>query len=209
VRRASCVTRVAIATDDQRIYDAARGFGAEVFMTDPAHPSGTDRVAEVAAKLDASIVVNVQGDEPFLDPAAIELAVKPMLHGDVNMSTLKTPFRDSAEAADPNVVKVVTDLHGNALYFSRLPIPLVRDKNEPRHYTWFKHLGLYVYERGFLLRYPSLRRGPLEAAEKLEQLRALENGYPIRVVETASDSVGIDTQEDLDKARALRAANGS
>ena len=202
--RASCVARVAIATDDQRIFDAARQFGAEVFLTDPAHPSGTDRVAEVAAQLDASIVVNVQGDEPFIDPADIELAVAPMLSGTVSMSTLKTPFRDPAEAADPNVVKVVSDLQGNALYFSRLPIPLVRDKAEAGSFTWFKHLGLYVYERGFLLRYPGLPRGPLEAAEKLEQLRALENGYPIRVVETASDSVGIDTQEDLEKARALR-----
>lgn len=204
VTRASCVNRVAIATDDQRIYDAARGFGAEVFMTDPAHPSGTDRVAEVAAQLDAAIVVNVQGDEPFLDPAGIELAVKPMLGGNVSMSTLKTPFRDPAEAADPNVVKVVTDHQGNALYFSRLPIPCVRDKGEAGAFTWFKHLGLYVYERGFLLRYSALPRGPLEAAEKLEQLRALENGYPIRVVETASDSAGIDTQEDLERARALQ-----
>lgn len=208
VTRASCVNRVAIATDDQRIYDAARGFGAEVYLTDPAHPSGTDRVAEVAARLDASIVVNVQGDEPFLDPAAIELAVKPLLDGGVSMSTLKTPFRDPAEAADPNVVKVVSDLQGNALYFSRLPIPLVRDKAEAGGFTWFKHLGLYVYERGFLLRYPGLPRGPLEAAEKLEQLRALENGFSIRVVETAADGIGIDTQEDLDKARTLR-ANGT
>lgn len=212
VTRASCVDRVAIATDDQRIYDAARQFGAEVFMTDPAHPSGTDRVAEVAVQTDATIVVNVQGDEPFIDPADIELAVEPMLsgklRGTVSMSTLKTPFRDPAEAADPNAVKVVCDLQGNALYFSRLPIPLVRDQAEAGGFTWFKHLGLYVYERGFLLRYPSLPRGPLEAAEKLEQLRALENGYPIRVVETAHDSAGVDTQEDLDKARALRAGEG-
>lgn len=210
--RASCVDQVAIATDDQRIYDAARQFGAEVFMTDPAHPSGTDRVAEVAAQTQATIVVNVQGDEPFIDPADIELAVEPMHGGTVSMSTLKTPFRDPAAAADPNAVKVVCDLKGNALYFSRLPIPMVRDKardnDEAGGFTWFKHLGLYVYERGFLLRYPSLPRGPLEAAEKLEQLRALENGYSIRVVETAHDSVGIDTQEDLDKARALRAGEG-
>jgi len=208
VSRARSVHRVAIATDDQRICDAAREFGAEVFMTSSEHPSGTDRVAEVAAKLDAadaSIVVNVQGDEPFLDPEAIELAVKPMSGKGVCMSTLKTPFRDPAEAADPNVVKVVCDLQGNALYFSRLPIPLVRDRAEAGGFTWFKHLGLYVYERGFLLGYPSLPRGPLEAAEKLEQLRALENGYQIRVVETASDSVGIDTHEDLERARALPA----
>lgn len=202
VRRSRLVQRVAIATDDQRIYDAAQAFGAEVFMTDSRHPSGTDRVAEVAAQTDAGIVVNVQGDEPFLDPAAIDLAVQPFLSGaDLPMSTLKTPFRDAAEAADPNAVKVVTDHQGNALYFSRLPIPFVRERSEAAGFTWFKHLGLYVYERDFLLRYPALPRGPLEAAEKLEQLRALENGFAIRVIETAADSVGIDTEADLALAR--------
>ena len=203
VRKAVRIQRVAIATDDRRIYDAAQAFGAEVFMTDPQHPSGTDRVAEVAAQTDARVVVNVQGDEPFLDPAAIDLALEPFLNGEgVPMSTLKTRFRDPSGAADPNAVKVVTDHRGNALYFSRLPIPYAREKSEAGRFTWFKHLGLYVYERDFLLRYPALPRGPLEAAEKLEQLRALENGFPIRVIETASDSVGIDTEEDLARARA-------
>ena len=208
VGRARRVTRVAIATDDARIYEAARSFGAEVYMTDPAHPSGTDRVAEVAARLEAGVIVNVQGDEPFIEPAAIDQAVEPLLAGEgIVISTLKTRFRNPAEAADPNIVKVVTDLKGNALYFSRLPIPFVREPPEAgglamfKH--WFKHLGLYVYDRDFLLGYSRLPRGPLEAAEKLEQLRALENGYPIRVVETAGDSVGVDTEDDLARARTL------
>lgn len=207
VGRARLVTRVAIATDDQRIYDAARAFGASVFMTDPAHPSGTDRVAEVAARDEASVIVNVQGDEPFIEPAAIDLAVEPFLAGagrsTLVMSTLKTRFRDAVEAADPNIVKVVTDHQGNALYFSRQPIPYIRDAAQAGQFAIFKHLGLYVYERDFLLGYSRLRRGPLEAAEKLEQLRALENGYPIRVIETTHDSVGVDTEHDLARARAM------
>ncbi len=204
VCRAQSLTEVAIATDDPRIYDAARSFGASVFLTDPQHASGTDRVAEVAARHPAGIVVNVQADEPFIEPAAIDQAVEPLLsHAGIPMSTLKTSFRDLAEAADPNVVKVVTDRNGNALYFSRLPIPYCRDAQEPEPVPIFKHLGLYAYERDFLLGFPHLPRGPLEAAEKLEQLRALENGYSIRVVETAYDSLGVDTEEDLARARAL------
>lgn len=204
VGRARLLTAVAVATDDPRIYDAARAFGASVFMTDAAHPSGTDRVAEVAAQHDAEIIVNVQGDEPFIEPAAIDQAIEPLLEdGAIVMSTLKTRFSDPADAADPNVVKVVTDRHGQALYFSRLPIPCIRDAADAGAVTVFKHLGLYVYRRDFLLAYPRLPRGPLEAAEKLEQLRALENGYSIRVVETAFDSVGVDTEQDLARARAL------
>ena len=204
VGRARLVTSVAIATDDRRIYDAALAFGASVFMTDPAHASGTDRVAEVASQHEAGIVVNVQGDEPFIEPAAIDQAIEPLLHSrSAPMSTLKTPFRNPAQAADPNVVKVVTGRNGNALYFSRLPIPCVRDGAEKGLVPVFKHLGLYVYDREFLLQYPRLPRGPLEMAEKLEQLRALENGYAIRVVETAYDSVGVDTEDDLARARAL------
>ena len=204
VNRARRVTAVAIATDDRRIYDAARAFGASVFMTDPAHPSGTDRVAEVAAQYEAGIVVNVQADEPFLDPEAIDQAIEPLLASpDLPMSTLKTRIRNPADAADPNVVKVVTDRNGNALYFSRCPVPCVREGAQRSGVAVFKHLGLYVYDRDFLLQYPRLPRGPLEEAEKLEQLRALENGYTIRVVETEYDSVGVDTEHDLARARAL------
>ncbi len=193
VKGSRLARRVAIATDDERILKAAQAFGAEAFLTRPEHASGTDRVAEVAAQLDATIVVNVQGDEPFIDPAAIDQAIEPFLNGSsVVMSTLKTRFEDPAEASNPNVVKVVVNHLGDALYFTRAPIAGAA-----------KHLGLYVYERNFLLGYSGLKRGPLEAAERLEQLRALENGFAIRVVETGHDSLGVDTEEDLARAREL------
>jgi len=165
-------------------------------MTRSDHPSGTDRVAEVAAAERASIVVNIQGDEPGIDPEAIDLAILPLVHDSgVVMSTLKTRIADPREMADPNVVKVVTNRRGDAIYFSRAAIPFERDAGGRA--ACFKHIGLYVYRREFLLSYPALPAGPLETAERLEQLRALENGYSIRVVETDYDSVGVDTPEDL------------
>lgn len=212
VCRSRLITRVLVATDDERIYRAAQTFGAEVWLTDPGHSSGTERVAEVAAGFpEAAIVVNVQGDEPFLEPEAIDLAIAPMLEetpagARAPVSTLKTALRSAEQAADPNVVKVVTDREGRALYFSRARLPYVRDGADSRGVTYYKHLGLYVYERDFLLRFPTLPRGPLEALEKLEQLRVLENGYSIRVVETEHDSLGVDTEEDLAQAR-LRASD--
>lgn len=212
VCRSRLITRVLVATDDERIYRAAQTFGAEVRLTDPGHNSGTERVAEVAALFpEAAIVVNVQGDEPFLEPEAIDLAIAPMLEetpagARAPVSTLKTALRSAEQAADPNVVKVVTDREGRALYFSRARLPYVRDGADSRRVTYYKHLGLYVYERDFLLRFPTLPRGPLEALEKLEQLRVLENGYSIRVVETEHDSLGVDTEEDLAQAR-LRASD--
>ncbi len=208
VRRSRLITRVAVATDDDRIFEAARAFGAEVYHTDPAHTSGTERVAEVAARLpEAAIVVNVQGDEPFIEPEAIDQAIRPLLEGSTApVCTLKTPLSSSKQAANPNVVKVVTDRAGRALYFSRACLPFVREAEEPAGVIYFKHLGLYVFQREFLLRFPSLPRGPLENLEKLEQLRVLENGYSIQVVETPYDSVGVDTEEDLAQAR-LRAAD--
>ena len=203
-RRASAartLTELVIATDDARIFDEARRFGAPVRMTSGSHASGTDRVAEVAAAHDADLVVNIQGDEPLLDPAAIDAAVEAMAdQASVPMATLKKRIEDPREAGDSNVVKVVTDLAGNALYFSRSPIPLARDGGEN---ICFKHIGLYVYRREFLLRYSTLPVGPLERAEKLEQLRALENGFVIRVAETGYDSMGVDTPEDLERAAAL------
>ncbi len=191
-----------IATDDRRIYEVAKSFGAIVRMTRADHPSGTDRVAEVASAENAEIVVNIQGDEPLIDPAAIDSAVLPLVHdSDLVMCTLKKRIEDPAEITNPNVVKVVTDRNGDAIYFSRCPVPYVR---EPRpgipHY---KHIGLYVYRRDFLLRYSELPVGPLEEAERLEQLRALENGYHIRVVETEYESLGVDTPEDLDAVTRL------
>ncbi len=199
VSRAQRVNRVIVATDDERILEAARRFGAEARMTRPDHSTGTERVAEIAAGNHCEIVVNVQGDEPLIDPAAIDLAVATLVEaGAVPMSTLKKRITDPRDLDDPNAVKVVTDFEGNAIYFSRSLIPFPRDGAPGAHY---KHIGLYVYRREFLLCYPKLRAGPLERAEKLEQLRALENGYAIRVVESDYEAIGVDTPEDLERVR--------
>jgi 3-deoxy-manno-octulosonate cytidylyltransferase (CMP-KDO synthetase) len=188
--------KLVIATDDESIQEVARGFGALVRMTRTDHVSGTDRVAEAASPERADLIVNIQGDEPLIDPVAIDTAILGLLEEpEIPMGTLKKRIEDESEAANPNVVKVVTAFSGDAIYFSRHPVPFGRDNATPR----YKHIGLYVYRRGFLLQYPDLPRGPLEEAERLEQLRALENGYRIRVVETDYDSIGIDTPEDLAK----------
>jgi len=200
--QARYLTDVVIATDDNRIRDEAQRFGARVVMTRDDHPSGTDRVAEVASASDADIVVNIQGDEPLIDPSAIDIAVYGLMDADdVPMGTLKKKIEFLEEIKNPNVVKVVTDLAGNAIYFSRAAIPHVRsDGNAP---VCFKHIGLYVYRRDFLLGYSDLPVGPLEQAERLEQLRALENGFRIRVVETEYESLGVDTPEDWERVSGL------
>lgn len=203
--QAKYLTDTIIATDDERIAAAARSFGARVRMTRPDHLSGTDRVAEAASAEDARLVVNIQGDEPLIDPAAIDAAILPLEHDpEAVMSTLAKRIEDPREIADPNVVKVVRDRAGDAIYFSRLPIPFHRDGagGAPAP-DYFKHIGLYVYRRDFLLGYSALPVGPLERAERLEQLRALENGFRIRVVETEYDSLGVDTPEDLDRVAGL------
>jgi 3-deoxy-manno-octulosonate cytidylyltransferase (CMP-KDO synthetase) len=193
-----------IATDDERIYSVARSFGAQVRMTRKDHPSGTDRVAEVASAESAEIVVNIQGDEPLIDPSAIDAAILPLVHDpEIVMGTLKKQIEDPREITDPNVVKVVTGRSGDALYFSRCAIPYVRSAQSSIAGPYFKHIGLYVYRRDFLLQYPTLPIGPLEQAERLEQLRALENGYAIRVVETEYESLGVDTPEDLERVSGL------
>jgi 3-deoxy-manno-octulosonate cytidylyltransferase (CMP-KDO synthetase) len=201
--RARYLTQIVIATDDERIRAAAEKFGARVVMTRADHLSGTDRVAEVASASNAQIVVNIQGDEPLIDPTAIDAAVLGILdQDDVPMATLKKRIEHAPEIHDPNVVKVVTGRDGTALYFSRSPIPFMREPSgEPGVY--FKHIGLYVYEREFLLGYPDLPVGPLEQAEHLEQLRALENGFKIGVVETEYESVGIDTPADMERISEL------
>ena len=192
------LTATIIATDDERVYAAARSFGARVVMTRADHVSGTDRVAEAASAENAELVVNIQGDEPLIDPAAIDAAILPLAHDpEIVMGTLKKAIEDPREITDANVVKVVTDRNGDAIYFSRCPIPYRRDQATPG--THFKHIGLYVYRRDFLLGYSALPVGPLEQAERLEQLRALENGYRIRVVETECESLGVDTPEDLER----------
>jgi 3-deoxy-manno-octulosonate cytidylyltransferase (CMP-KDO synthetase) len=202
VSQARYLASTIIATDDERVFEAARAFGARVRMTRPDHISGTDRVAEIAAAETAEIIVNIQGDEPLIDPAAIDAAVLPLVHEpDVQMATLKKRIEDPREITDPNVVKVVTDQGGNAIYFSRCPIPYDRDAAGTT--PLFKHIGLYVYQRDFLLGYSTLPVGPLETAERLEQLRALENGFRIRVTETEYESLGVDTPADLERVARL------
>ena len=204
VSMARYLSSIVIATDDERIFAEARRFGAQALMTRSDHLSGTDRVAEVAsARPEAKLIVNVQGDEPLIDPSAIDAAILPMLDDpDTPMGTLAKRIEDPREINDPNVVKVVTARDGQALYFSRSPIPYLRGA-EVGGAIYFKHIGLYVYERDFLLGYSAMPVGPLEKAECLEQLRALENGYGIRVVETEYESLGVDTPADLERVSQL------
>jgi len=202
-RRAEAARRVdavVIATDDERIAAAADGFGAVAVMTSPSHATGTDRLAEVARALAGEIVVNVQGDEPLIAPAAIDAAIEPLL-GQPNdvMSTLRRRIDDPSDLDNSSVVKVVVDLDGYALYFTRSAVPFVRP-GDAAPAAW-RHLGLYAYRRDFLLAFAGLSRTPLERAEGLEQLRALEHGYRIRTVETTADAIGVDTPEDLDRVR--------
>ncbi|MFQ5586052.1 MAG: 3-deoxy-manno-octulosonate cytidylyltransferase [Thermodesulfobacteriota bacterium] len=204
VERARYVDDVIVATDDERVARAVEGFGGRVLLTSRDHHSGTDRVAEAARALDHQIIVNIQGDEPLIQPEAIDEAVRPLLDdGSIMMVTLKRRIDERGDLGNPNVVKVVTDRDGFALYFSRHPIPYLRDggDKEAIPHMHYKHIGLYVYRREFLLRFSAMPPTPLEEAEKLEQLRALENGYRVRVVETTLDSVAVDTEEDLQRVR--------
>jgi 3-deoxy-manno-octulosonate cytidylyltransferase (CMP-KDO synthetase) len=201
--QARYLTDLVIATDDERIRSAAEEFRARVKMTRSDHATGTDRVAEVASASNAEIIVNIQGDEPLIDPAAIDVAILGLLNDDdAQMGTLKKRIEREREITDPNVVKVVTDRHGNGIYFSRSPIPYVRE-SAGESTAYFKHIGLYVYRREFLLSYSDLPVGPLERAERLEQLRAIENGHKIRVVETEYESLGVDTPEDWEQVSSL------
>lgn len=212
VRQARRVSRVVVATDDERIVQAVKAFGGEALMTREDHRSGTERIAEVASHIEADVYVNVQGDEPLIVPESIDAAVAAMEEADVRVSTLCVPIANAADIVNPNVVKVVTDFDGNALYFSRAPLPWLRDVDpkdwlaEGRH---FKHLGLYVFRRDALLEFATLPPGELEQAEKLEQLRLLENSIRIRVVETEHDSVAVDTAEDLARVEAILRGNAS
>jgi 3-deoxy-manno-octulosonate cytidylyltransferase (CMP-KDO synthetase) len=200
------IDRVLVATDDQRIAQTIRAYGGEAIMTSHEHASGTDRIAEVAAGLDAEIIVNIQGDLPFLEPPMVGDAVA-LLRRDPSlpMATIKTAIREVAEMNNPNVVKVVTDHHDYALYFSRSPLPFWREAVRGG-VLGYKHLGVYAYRREFLLTFTRLAPTPLEQAEKLEQLRVLESGFRIRVAETAAGlGVEVDTPEDLERARVVAA----
>ncbi|MDH7500855.1 MAG: 3-deoxy-manno-octulosonate cytidylyltransferase [candidate division NC10 bacterium] len=215
--QSSFLGEILVATDDERVAEAVRGFGGEVRLTSPRHASGTDRVAEVATQLSAGLIVNIQGDEPLISPSMIEDALRPLLEDSrVKMSTLCRRITEAEEVFDPNVVKVVMDQGGFALYFSRAPIPFHRDlwgrdpspRQGARLDLAYKHFGLYAYRRDFLLRFSALPPSPLERIEQLEQLRALENGFPIRVVETEEETIGVDTEEDLQRVRAFFARQG-
>jgi len=217
VRRAKVLDRVCVATDDERIALVVRGFGGEVIMTSPAHLSGTDRLAEAARGMDVNLIVDVQGDEPMMNPAGIERAVEAMIaDASLPISTLSVPIRSQEEMLDPSVVKVVVDAGGNALYFSRSPIPYARTSRSAgstpaaaaaaavRGSLARRHLGLYAYRREALARFASLPPSPLEQAEGLEQLRALHHGMRIRVVEMEGETgVAVDTPEDLERVRAI------
>jgi len=201
---AQTVSRVLVATDDERIVEAVKAMGGEVRMTRSDHRTGTERIAEVAAHEPAEIFVNVQGDEPLIDPVAIDTAVGALLEEpEAQIATVATPIRHAADIMDPNVVKTVLDFEGNALYFSRAPIPWIRDTQQKLHVKYWKHLGLYVFQREALLEFPTLPQGELEKIEQLEQLRWLENGWRIRVAEVAHDSVSVDVPEDVARVEKL------
>jgi 3-deoxy-manno-octulosonate cytidylyltransferase (CMP-KDO synthetase) len=216
--QAAAVGRVLVATDDERVFQVVQGFGGVAVMTSPRHPTGTDRLAEVAARLDAELIVNVQGDEPLIEPAAIDAAIAPCAEDStLMMSTLRCPIPTIDELFDISITKVVVDAQDFALYFSKAPIPYHRDGwgpiismvprlrlagGTPPVVGW-RHIGLYVYRRTFLLTFAQLPQTPLERLEQLEQLRALEHGYRIKVVPTPYVSVGVDTPEDVAKVRHL------
>ena len=206
--RAALVSEVIVATDDPRIEAAVKAFGGRVEMTSISHETGTDRLAEVGERIDSEIIVNVQGDEPLIEPAMIDEAIRPLIDDKtIVMGTLKSRVRNLHDFLSPNVVKVITDCNGFALYFSRSPLPFFRDKwNDLKDEAFasgrllcYKHVGMYVYRRDFLIRFAGMPQTYLERAEKLEQLRVLENGYRIKVVETEHESIGVDSPPDLEK----------
>ncbi|MCI0568842.1 MAG: 3-deoxy-manno-octulosonate cytidylyltransferase [Acidobacteria bacterium] len=200
-RKAESLTQLVVATDDERICQVVRGFGGEAMLTSKDHSSGTDRLAEVAVKLPAALYVNIQGDEPLVDARDIDRLVE-SLRSDPNleMATMRRRIEDEADLRNPNVVKVVVDASGEALYFSRSPIPFKRGEGKSNAY---RHIGLYGYRRELLLEIAARPVGDLEKAEQLEQLRVLEMGRRIRVLDAVGESVGVDTPEDLERVRAI------
>lgn len=209
--QSALLSSVCVATDDDRIVRVVEAFGGTAIMTSPDHPSGTDRLAEAVRGIEADIVVNIQGDQPFIDPAMIDEGVQPLLDdASVEIATLMHPIHRPEDLADPSVVKVVTDLAGNALYFSRSLLPYPR---QPLPHQVYEHVGLYVYRRDFLLKLAGLAPTPYEQIESLEQLRVLEHGYRIRVMETrcadnAFSGFSVDTPEDLERAAAMLRERG-
>ena len=216
VCQSKLIDEVIVATDDQRIMEAVKSFGGKAVMTSPTHFTGTDRVAEVAKKLKSEIIVNVQGDEPLIKGDIIDKAIRPLLTDDtLQLSTLMTRIEEVRDWLNPHIVKVVADQKNFALYFSRSPIPFPRDlqigrlesnpfgTNRPLPKRVFKHIGVYVFRRKFLLQFSKMKPTPLEKLEKLEQLRALENGHPIKVTPVDYEPLCVDTPEDIQKVEAF------
>jgi 3-deoxy-manno-octulosonate cytidylyltransferase (CMP-KDO synthetase) len=190
-----------VATDHQGIYDTVKSFGGQVIMTSPNHQTGTDRIAEVAKQIKCDIIVNVQGDEPLIKSETIALCAKPLINNPKEvMATLKHKLFSKEEINNPNFVKVIADKNDYAIYFSRFAIPFTRNECG---YQWYKHIGIYAYRKDFLLEYAQMAQTPLEKSESLEQLRAIENGYRIKILETEDIPVGIDTEDDLKKVQSI------
>ena len=201
-KKAKILDEVIVACDDKRIEEAVKSFGGKAVFTSKEHTCGTDRICEVVNPLEVKVIVNIQADEPLLDPVMIENVARPLLDNPaLNMATLMKRIDGPQEASDPNVVKVLTDKNGLALYFSRLAIPYQQDKSVRAVY--YKHIGLYAYTKDFLFIFKNLPESYLEKMEKLEQLRVLEAGFKIKVIETKVSTIGVDTPEDLEKAKKI------
>lgn len=206
VKSAALLNDLIVATDDKRIMEAVKKFNGKAVLTGK-HDSGTDRIAEAVKKLDVDIIANIQGDEPLIEPAMVEQVVSPFLSdSSIAMSTLVSEITDASDLCNQNIVKVVTDNKDFAVYFSRSPIPFPRDNMENSNTckpvaSFLKHIGIYAYTKEFLLKFTSLPQGQLEKTEKLEQLRAIENGYRIKVIKTKFDSIPVDIPEDINKVK--------
>ena len=199
-KKAKILDEIIIACDDERIEEAVKSFGARALLTSKEHASGTDRICEIVNPLDVRVIVNLQADEPLLDPVMIENVARPLLdNNSLNMATLMKKIDEPKEITDPNVVKVLTDKNGLALYFTRATIPYQRDKSFSA--TYYKHIGIYAYTKDFLFIFKNLPESGLEKIEKLEQLRVLEAGFRIKVIETKILTIGVDTPEDLEKVK--------
>ncbi|MFA5007857.1 MAG: 3-deoxy-manno-octulosonate cytidylyltransferase [Candidatus Omnitrophota bacterium] len=200
--RASLLDELVIACDDIKIKEAAEKFGAKAVMTSVKHQSGTDRITEAISNIDARIVINIQADEPFMHPSVIDSLAREMINNPATtMATVRKAIEKEEEINNPNIVKLICDKNDFAIYFSRYPIPYYRENSDKRKY--YKHLGIYAYTKDFLYAFKNLPFSYLENAERLEQLRAIEAGYKIKVIETKFESVGVDTEEDLQRAETV------
>jgi 3-deoxy-manno-octulosonate cytidylyltransferase (CMP-KDO synthetase) len=206
-QKARYVSDVYVATDDRRIAQAVESFNGKTYLSQKAHATGSDRIAEMAATLECDYVVNLQGDEPFLSPTFIDKVIEALDNPDVVMSSACSPITDLSDCENPNVVKVVLDKNYDALYFSRSPIPFPRS-HDGSGAPFYRHIGIYGFKRDFLLKFAALERTQLEKCESLEQLRALEHGYKIRVLITDSEFVGIDSPDDIARAEEILALQG-